>query len=61
MIGERNGFGLPVRLDDSGTGYIPGGLAGATLSFWGDGYAPQTVTSWDGDPLDLKFVRDRAQ
>lgn len=61
MIGERNGFGLPVRLDDSGTGYIPGGLAGATLAFQGDGYAPQTVASWDGDPIDLKFVRDRTQ
>lgn len=61
MIGDRNGFGLPVRLDDSGTGYIPGGLSGATIALSSDGYAPQTVASWDGDPLDLKFVRDRAQ
>lgn len=61
MIGDRNGFGLPVRLDDRGTGYIPGGLAGATIAFSSDGYAPQTVASWNGDSLDLKFVRDRAQ
>jgi hypothetical protein len=41
--------------------FVPGGLAGATLAFQGDGYAPQTVASWDGDPIDLKFVRDRTQ
>jgi hypothetical protein len=61
LIGDRNGFGLPVRLDDRGTGYLPAGLAGATLAFSSDGYAPQTVASWNGDQLELKFVRDRAQ
>jgi hypothetical protein len=58
MVGERNGgISLHVDLDEQGLGAIPTGLAGATVSFASAGYVSQTVTSWDGDRLDLKFVR----
>ena len=63
MIGDKNGLSLTVPLDEQGLGYIPGGLAGATVAFWTQGYVSQTVSAWDGDRLDLKFVRgtDEAQ
>jgi hypothetical protein len=57
MVGERNGISLHLALDEQGLGSIPSGLAGATVAFWSEGYVPQTVSSWDGDRLDLKFVR----
>ncbi len=58
MIGDRNGLRLQVPLDEDGVGYIPGGLAGTTIAFWADGYASQTISSWNGQRLDLKFARE---
>jgi carboxypeptidase family protein len=56
--GERPTFQVAVPLDEDGTGYIPGGLAGATVDFWAEGYATQSVREWDGERLNLKFVRE---
>jgi hypothetical protein len=58
MLGERAGVRLQVPLDEQGVGSIPGGLEGTTIAFWADGYAPQTISSWNGRRLDLKFVRE---
>ena len=58
MIGDRNGLRLRVPLDEDGVGYIPGGLEGTTIAFWADGYAQQTISSWNGQRLDLKFARE---
>jgi hypothetical protein len=57
MIGDRNGLRLSVALDEDGVGYLPGGLQGATIAMWADGYEQQTVSAWDGQRLDLKFAR----
>ena len=59
MIGNRNGLQLQVPLDERGVGYMPGGLAGTTVAFWAEGYVTQTVSDWNGESLDLKFVRGR--
>lgn len=61
MIGDRNGFRQSLALDEKGVGYIPGALAGATLSFGTEGYTMQTVSRWNGARLDLKFMRAAAQ
>jgi hypothetical protein len=57
MRGERRTFQVTVPLDEEGVGYIPGGLAGTTVDFWADGYEMQSVREWDGEQLNLKFVR----
>jgi hypothetical protein len=57
MRGERPTFQVVVPLDDEGAGYIPGELAGAAIDFGAEGYAPQSVREWDGERLNLKFVR----
>lgn len=59
MIGDRNGLRLAVSLDERGVGYMPGGLAGTTVAFWAEGYVTQTVSPWNGESLDLKFVREQ--
>ena len=59
MLGDRATVKVSVPLDEQGMGYVPSALAGTTLAFWTDGYAPQTVSAWDGDRLDLKFVREQ--
>ena len=59
MRGDRPTFQVPVALDEEGAGYIPGGLAGVDIDFWAEGYAVQSVREWDGERLDLKFVRDK--
>ena len=61
QIGERNGIRLQLRLDDEGAGYIPGALAGSTLSFFTSGYVPAVVRSWNGQALDLQLERQLAQ
>ncbi|HKU13391.1 MAG TPA: carboxypeptidase regulatory-like domain-containing protein [Steroidobacteraceae bacterium] len=58
VIGDRNGTQLSIRLDEEGVGYLPRALAGTTLEFSTDGYAPQTL-SWTGDRLDLRLIRQR--
>jgi hypothetical protein len=55
----RRGVLLSVSLDEQGVGQIPGGLAGATLALGTEGYAPQTISSWNGKQLDLKFAREQ--
>lgn len=57
MIGDLNGVHVSVPLDEQGVGYIPGALEGTTLAFWATGYAPQTVSAWNGERLELKFER----
>jgi hypothetical protein len=59
MRGDRATFQVPVPLDEEGAGYIPGALAGAAIDFWAEGYAPQSVREWDGERLNLKFVRQQ--
>ena len=59
MLGDRPAVvQVPVPLDEKGVGYIPAALAGATVDFWAEGYARQSVSAWDGERLDLKFVRE---
>jgi len=59
MLGDRPAVvQVPVPLDAKGVGYIPAALAGATVDFWAEGYARQSVSAWDGERLDLKFVRE---
>jgi Protein of unknown function (DUF4242) len=53
MIGDRNGSYLQLRLDENGTGYIPGALAGSTISFSAMGYVPTVVRNWSGEGLEL--------
>lgn len=59
MIGDRNGLRLQLPLDEEGVGYIPSGLKGTTIAFWVEGYATQTISSWNGARLDLKFAREQ--
>jgi hypothetical protein len=59
MRGERPTFQVAVPLDEEGAGYIPGEFAGAAIDFWAEGYAPQSVREWDGQRLNLKFVREQ--
>jgi carboxypeptidase family protein len=58
MRGDRPTFQVPVPLDEDGAGYIPGALAGTAIDFWAEGYAKQSVREWDGEQLNLKFVRE---
>jgi hypothetical protein len=57
MRGDRPTFQVTVPLDEEGVGYVPGGLAGVNVDFWADGYAMQSIREWDGEQLNLKFVR----
>ena len=59
MLGDRNGVRLQVPLDEAGLGHIPSALAGTTIAFATEGYATQTVSSWNGERLDLKFEREQ--
>jgi hypothetical protein len=59
MRGDRPTFQVPVPLDEDGSGYIPGALAGTAIDFWAEGYATQSVREWDGERLSLKFVREQ--
>jgi len=59
MRGERATFQVSISLDEEGAGYIPGELAGAAIDFWAEGYAMQSVREWDGERLNLKFVREQ--
>jgi hypothetical protein len=59
MLGDRPAVvQVPVPLDEKGVGYIPAALAGTTVAFWAEGYAIQNVSAWDGERLNLKFVRE---
>ncbi|HKQ16278.1 MAG TPA: carboxypeptidase-like regulatory domain-containing protein, partial [Steroidobacteraceae bacterium] len=58
MRGDRPTFQVSVPLDEDGTGSIPGALAGTAIDFWAEGYAKQSVREWDGEQLNLKFVRE---
>lgn len=57
VIGDHNGTQLMILLED-GVGHLPRALSGATLAFSAEGYAPQTIAAWEGDPLALKLVRN---
>jgi hypothetical protein len=59
MRGERPTFQVTVPLDEQGAGFIPGALAGTAVDFWAEGYAIQSVREWDGERLNLKFVREQ--
>ena len=61
MLGDRNGSKLQVHLDKDGIGYIPSALAGSTISFWANGYAPALVPEWSGQRLDLQFQPQKSQ
>jgi hypothetical protein len=55
-IRGRHGISFNVTLDENGVGYVPGRLAGSTLSFGAEGYAVAEVRDWSGDELRLKFT-----
>jgi len=61
MLGNRNGSKLQVHLDEDGIEYIPTALAGSTISFWANGYAPTTISEWSGQRLDLQLQPQEAQ
>jgi hypothetical protein len=61
MIGERNGSRLSLPLSAEGIGYLPGALAGSTFVFSTIGYAPVTVTGWNGRTLDLRLQRQAVE
>lgn len=47
------GFHIPLNRD--GVGFLPGALAGSTLSIYGGTQRPIVIRQWDGQSLDLKF------
>jgi protocatechuate 3,4-dioxygenase beta subunit len=61
VIGAGRGTRLGLELDEDGKGYLPKGLAGSTLRFLANGYEIAVVDSWDGERLELQFVRTGAQ
>lgn len=61
VIGDGNGSGLQLQLDENGIGHIPGALAGSTLSFSALGYVPVAIREWSGQKLDLQLERQKAQ
>jgi hypothetical protein len=61
MLGDRNGSRLRVALNEDGIGYVPIELAGSTISFWANGYAPSMIPEWSGQRLDLQLQPQKAQ
>jgi hypothetical protein len=59
LLNGGSGVRLDVPLDEKGVGQIPSALAGATLVLGTQDHDPQTVRSWNGQRLDLKFTRTR--
>ncbi len=60
-IGDRDGSGLRLNLDDNGVGYIPDALAGSTLSISANGFANAEIAGWGGQRLDLHLERENAR
>jgi hypothetical protein len=55
-IGDSEGIGLWIRLDENGMGSIPSALSGSSLTFGVTGYVPAVIEKWDARPLDLRFT-----
>ena len=57
-----NGRGsLTLYLAKDGVGYLPGALAGNTLTFMAHGMEPLVINDWNGSRIDLQFERVRTQ
>jgi len=54
-VDGRNGIFTNLQLDESGAGYLPGGLAGSNLRLVAPGAGLVEISSWDGGALDLRF------
>jgi 5-hydroxyisourate hydrolase-like protein (transthyretin family) len=52
---------VPVSLDLSATGKIPPSLTGRTFTIDAPGYEPFTVSTWDGNPLDVELRESKRQ
>ena len=46
---------LQIPVDRDGIGYLPSGLAGSMLKFYGPGDKEIDIEEWDGQALELKF------
>lgn len=55
ILDGQPGLFMQLNLDQNGVGYLPSGIAGSTLKFMTMGYAPITVTAWNGDGLELSL------
>jgi hypothetical protein len=55
-IGDSDGIGLWIRLDENGIGSIPSALAGSRLSLTIPGHVPAVIDKWDARPLDLRVT-----
>ena len=55
----RGSAGIVVHLspDQNGVSYLPSGLAGSTLRFSANGYAPNVINDWNGEQLDVSLQR----
>jgi hypothetical protein len=53
--GIERGIDLWIPLDREGVGYLPSGLAGSSLTFYGAGEKQIVVSEWDGQSLELKL------
>jgi hypothetical protein len=58
-IGQTEGIGLWVRLNENGSGSLPGALAGSTLKIRapGGGYASVVIPDWNAQPLELRLKK----
>lgn len=60
-IGGRPAAGIRLHLDQNGMAYIPRGMAGSTLTFYTNFYAPAVVPDWSGEELELQLEKRRDQ
>jgi hypothetical protein len=51
----RSGLTMNLTLDESGLGYLPGGLAGSKLLLVAPGAGSVEIPAWNGAALDLRF------
>jgi hypothetical protein len=57
-IGDTDGIGLWVRLDENGAGSLPSALSGSTLRIAArGGYAPAVIQEWNAQPLELRLKK----
>ena len=56
IVAGQRVAGMLLRLDEEGSAYLPGGLAGSGLSFTAAGFEPIEIRAWDGRELELRFV-----
>lgn len=57
MQGDTQAFWTLLMPDETGTAYLPTGLAGSTLTFVVDSYVPFVVREWNGQELTVQLQR----